>query len=315
MKSMLQIVLSLLMAAVLMACSRDEAVELPTDDLLASAEQAETAAMAWREDRLERLTEPYGWLSLVGLEFPAAGEHVVGSDPDADLVMPAGPAEWGRLTIGQAQARFEPSSDEVALLVDGQSGDDWQLYPRDADSAYLTAEEVRIELVARGDRLAVRTRWPQSPARVDFQGLEYFDFDPAWVVEARFEYHPEGTTLPVGSVLGDVIDEPNLGAAVFRVDGREYRLEAVADRDSDELFFIFADRTTGHETYGAGRFLYAAMPDDERRTVLDFNRSYNPPCTFTEYSTCPLPPPANRLDLRVEAGELDYAGEIGFSDY
>lgn len=272
----------------------------------------EAAAMDWRERRLNRLTEPYGWLSLVGLDFVGDGLWRVGSDAQSDLVMPAGPELWGRLHIRQGVAEFEPEPG-AAVEVDGEQIERARLHPTDGEEPiFVSAEAVRFQIISREGALAVRTRWPQARSLREFAGLDYFDFDPEWVVEARFESHPPGTTMPVGSVLGDIIDEPNPGAAVFEIDGREFRLEAVAAADGEQLFFILADRTSGRETYGAGRFLYADLPDEDGRTVLDFNRAYNPPCAFTEYSTCPLPPPENRLDIRVEAGELAYQGPGGW---
>ena len=276
-----------------------------------SEAELEAAVMDWRERRLNRLTEPYGWLSLVGLDFVSDGEWQVGRDEAMDIVMPAGPELWGELIIESGEARFVPASERV--IVDGRAGEVGRLVQPDRDEpVWVEAEDVRFQIIGRNDRLAVRTRWPRAEALTEFIGLDYFDFDPDWVVEARFEAHAPGITMPVGSVLGDITDEPNPGAVVFEVDDREYRLEAVAAADGEQLFFIFADRTTGRETYGAGRFLYAELPDEADRTVLDFNRAYNPPCAFTEYSTCPLPPPENRLDIRVEAGELAYRGEGGW---
>ena len=276
-----------------------------------SEAELEAAVMDWRERRINRLTEPYGWLSLVGLDFVSEGEWRVGSDEDLDIVMPAGPELWGELIVEAGEARFEPASESVR--VDGRAGEVGRLVLPDRDEpVWVESDDVRFQIIGRNERLAVRTRWPQAEALTRFVGLDYFDFDADWVVEARFEAHPPGTTMPVGSVLGDITDEPNPGAVVFEIDGREYRLEAVASSDGEQLFFIFADRTTGRETYGAGRFLYADLPDEDDRTVLDFNRAYNPPCAFTEYSTCPLPPPENRLDIRVEAGELAYQGPGGW---
>lgn len=266
--------------------------------------------MDWRARRHARLIEPYGWLSLVGLDFVADGRWSVGAGDKADIRMPTGPDHWGALVVDGDRAVFDPARDAVS--VGGRNGESGVLTDSgDGEPVWVEAEEVRFQIIERDGRLAVRTRWPRAESRTGFVGLDYFDFDPDWRIEAQFERHPPGTTMPVGSVLGDVTEEPNLGTAVFEIDGREFRLEAVADEDDEELFFIFADRTTGRETYGAGRFLYAAMPEDGR-TVLDFNKAYNPPCAFTEFSTCPLPPPENRLDLRVEAGELDYAGDSGF---
>jgi uncharacterized protein len=294
----------------LAGCAIDS--ERPASEASASTEQQWRAeAMDWRQRRYDRLTEAYGWLSLVGLDFVDDGRWQIGSDDASDLVMPAGPEDWGVLIIDGTRARFEPANDAVS--VDGRPGVPGLLVqPGRDEPVWVQAEDVRFQIIERNGRLAVRTRWPRAETLTEFKGLDYFPFNPEWRIEAHFEYHPPGTTIAIGSVLGDVLQEPNLGTAVFEYEGESYRLEAVADEDDEELFFILADRTTGRETYGAGRMLYAPMPDENDRTVLDFNRAYNPPCTFTEYSTCPLPPPENRLDVRITAGEKDYAGDTGY---
>ncbi len=301
-------------ALLLAACAVNEPKpEAPEEESRSDAEVTEWRAEAidWRQRRRDRLTEPYGWLSLVGLDFVDDGRWRIGAGEDADITMPAGPGYWGELIVEGTRARFEPASDEV--LVDGRAGVAGMLVQSARDEpVWVQAEDVRFQIIQRNDRLAVRTRWPRAEARTGFKGLDYFPFDPDWRVEAHLEYHPPGTTMPVGSVLGDVTQEPNLGTAVFEYEGKTYRLEAQAAADDEELFFVIADRTTGRETYGAGRMLYAPMPDENDRTVLDFNRAYNPPCTFTEFSTCPLPVPENRLDVRITAGEKDYEGETGY---
>jgi uncharacterized protein (DUF1684 family) len=155
----------------------------------------------------------------------------------------------------------------------------------------------------------VRVRDRESPRRRDFAGLEHFPASDAWVFDARFEPYVPAKTIRIVNILGLEEDEVSPGALVFEKDGREWRLDAIRESaDAKELFVIFADGTTGRETYGAGRFLYVPLPQDGRVRV-DFNRAYNPPCAFNRFSTCPLPPDQNRLALRVEAGELKYAGE------
>jgi uncharacterized protein (DUF1684 family) len=304
--------LAALALLLLSACATDGARERASVSAAESeAATARAEALAWRERRYARLTEPYGWLSLVGLDFVDDGAYRVGAGEDVDIDMPTGPGYWGDLYVEGTRARFEPASARVR--VDGRAGVSGLLVqPGRDEPIWVQAEDVRFQIIERSGQLAVRTRWPRAESRTDFKGLDYFPYAPEWRVEARFEYHPPGTTMPVGSVLGDITQEPNLGAAVFEYGGETYRLEAQAAADDDELFFVFADRTTGRETYGAGRMLYAPMPDENDRTVLDFNRAYNPPCTFTEFSTCPLPVPENRLDVRVTAGEKDYAGEKGY---
>ncbi len=276
-----------------------------------SAAELEAAVIDWRERRFDRLTEPYGWLSLVGLDFVADGVWRVGSDDDMDIVMPTGPGHWGDLHVEAGVAEFEPAPGSD-VQVDGHGVERARLHPADGDDPVLvSADTVRFQIISRDGALAVRTRWPEAEPRSGFVGLEYFDFDPDWVIEADFEYHEPGTTIPIASVLGDLLDEPNLGRAVFDIGERRFSLEAVGDENDEELFIIFADRTSGRETYGLGRFLYADQPV-EGRITLDFNRAYNPPCAFNEFTTCPLPPPENRLDIRVEAGELAYQGPGGW---
>jgi uncharacterized protein len=261
----------------------------------------ENEALEWRERRLARLTEPYGWLSLVGLEFLESGHWQLGSAPGNDLVVPAGPDQWGELTVIDNQVWFDaaPGSD---VRVNGQPFDSVELRVSGEDGPTLVeAETVQLQLLDRDGRPVLRVRDSQAPTRVDFPGLEYFPFNPEWRVEARWHEHPPGRTLLIANVLGELIEEPNPGWAEFEFEGRTFGLEAVDS--TDQLFFILADRTSGHESYGLGRFLYSDLPEDGV-VVLDFNRAYNPPCAFTEYSTCPLPPPENRLDVRIEAGEL-----------
>ena len=163
-----------------------------------------------------------------------------------------------------------------------------------------------MTLLRRGDRDALRIKHADAPTRLQFAGLQYWPADPSWRIEARFLPHPPGRTLPIGDIVGTQSDSPNPGAVEFERDGRSFRLEALGE-PGRELFFVLADRTSGKETYGAARFLYADMPKDGK-LVVDFNKAYNPPCAFTGYATCPLAPPENRLDLRVTAGEKKYAG-------
>ena len=274
------------------------------------ARQWEADALAWRDGRLERLTAPFGWLSLVTLEFLADGEWTVGSGPDNDVQLLSGPEHWGSLSLEFPAVWFQPVdsadvwigdeliSQRIALVVAGE-----------APATRVSAGTGWFEIASRGDRRVLRARDSQAPTRLDFLGLEYFDFDPNWRIEARWEAHPDDRTIPIADVLGELRDQPNPGRAVFEVEGQVFALEALAAED-DQLFFILADRTSGRSTYGLGRFLYSDAPQDGR-VVLDFNRAYNPPCAFSAYTTCPLPPPENRINWPIEAGELRYRGSGG----
>lgn len=265
----------------------------------------------WRQRRLERLTEPYGWLSLIDLVILEPGASLtVGSAPDSDIVVPRGPARWGTLRVaGDGRSAAFDVAQPGAVTIDGEPGPGGELAVGD-EPTRVEAAGIRMHLVDPGGRLALRIRDPQAPTRQRFAGLDYFGLDRSWRVDAAFQPHPAGRTIRVANVMGQLIDEPNPGRVRFTRDGQTITLEAVLSDDEDELFFIFADRTSGRETYGLGRFLYAELPENGR-VMLDFNQAYNPPCAFNAYTTCPLPPPGNRVDAEIRAGEKKYAGEAG----
>ena len=183
----------------------------------------------------------------------------------------------------------EPVAGEVALRTDV-----------DVDGPSVIAFDDgrgQATVIVRDDRLALRVRHADAPSRTGFTTLEYWPGGPDWVVDARFEPHPEGRTIPIANIIGSLDDTPNPGALVFEHDGRTHRLE-VLDDGSDDLFLVFADRTSGQGSYGAGRYIYVPRPDADGRVAIDFNHAYNPPCAFTDFATCPLPPKQNQLPRR-----------------
>src|SRR5690606_6107933 len=174
-----------------------------------------------------------------------------------------------------------------------------------ARSPKIEAGRIRFVLIERAGRVGMRVWDTQAPTRTAFPGIDAFPGDPAWRVTARWQPHVPARSIDIATVTGTVEPVPNPGAAVFERGGRTHPLEALRDEGSDQLFFIFADRTSGRSTYGAGRYLYTPLASDGA-VVLDFNRAFNPPCAFSEFATCPLPPPENRLDLPVTAGEQTF---------
>ncbi len=259
-----------------------------------------------RAERLQRLMRPDGWLSLVGLHWLTPGATYVGTARDNGTRLSLGPEQLGMISLsrdGQLSLDIhagaevtidgEPATGRVLLRADSQGGPTVVGFNR-GDASFIVIE--------RGGRFGLRVRSAMARTRTSFQGLDYFDIDPGFRFEARFEAHPPGKTLEIVNMLGMVEAMANPGRVVFEKEGKSYALEAVDEGDG-RLFLIFADRTSGHESYPASRFLYAEAPGPDGRTVLDFNLAYNPPCAFTPYSTCPMPPPENRLDLRVAAGE------------
>jgi uncharacterized protein (DUF1684 family) len=162
---------------------------------------------------------------------------------------------------------------------------------------------VTITAIQRGERVGLRVRDPESPARRDFKGLPWFPYNPAWRVEGRFGPYAAPEKLRVPDVTGATQEFDSPGAIVFSAKGAEHQLAVIEEGNSD-FFVMFRDGTSGKSTYPAGRFLYVPKPDAAGTVVIDFNRAYTPPCGFTAFATCPLPPPQNWLTLAVKAGEL-----------
>jgi len=167
---------------------------------------------------------------------------------------------------------------------------------------------LRFHVIKRNDRYALRVKDRASDARTHFAGLDYFPTDPRWRVEARWVPYNPPHKIPITNVLGMTSDEVAPGRLVFAVEGKEYSVEPILEQGEKDLFIIFRDATAGKETYGAARYLYATPPGADGKVIVDFNKAYNPPCAFTPYATCPLPPAQNKLPFRIEAGEKKYAG-------
>jgi uncharacterized protein (DUF1684 family) len=267
----------------------------------------EAEIRAWQQKRIANLTSEDGWLTLVGLHWLKEGPNTFGSSTDNALVFPAGtPARIGTFTQKGGKVTLSLHKG-VSLTRGGQPFTGGQLRS-DADGQpdMLALGKLRFYLIRRGERFGIRVKDTESEARKKFHGIPTYPVSTAWRIEGRFEPAPTPRKTAVPTVLGTVEEMTSPGTIVFTVKGKEYRLEPMQEPGSDQFFIIFADQTNRTETYGAGRFLYAAPPKDGK-VVLDFNRAYNPPCAFSPYATCPLPPPQNRLKLRVEAGEKRYA--------
>jgi len=264
---------------------------------------------AWRRQRRARLTSDEGWLVVAGLFWLKEGANRFGSAADNEIVLPAhgAPAHAGVLRVAGKKVTAEVAPG-VTVTAAGQPVSKLELrsdLPGPPD--VLVLGDLRLFLIDRDGQLAIRLRDLKSPARAAFKGLEYFPVRPEFRVTARYVAHAQAKTLKVPNVLGRVSDMQSPGSVRFQLGGRELSLDAVLEEPGDkQLFFIFRDETAGHETYPAGRFFYADLPV-YGRMVLDFNKAYTPPCGFTAFATCPLPPPQNRLPLRIEAGEK-YSG-------
>jgi uncharacterized protein len=267
----------------------------------------------WRAGRIERLTAPAGWLSLIGLEWLQPGANRVGSATDNDIVLAAGPAHLGVVTLSADGSMRIVLDKDSGATVDGKDVAEAVLIDdahAAADAAPTTVAfgTASFYVIDRDGRKGLRVKDSEAPTRKHFLGIDAFPIDPSWRIEATWVPAAPGETLEMGSVIGTIDKYPVPGKLEFTRDGKHFEILPVVEEPGDAQYFIvFADRTSGKETYGAARFLYIDPPKDGK-VVLDFNKAYNPPCAFTSFATCPLAPPENRLDLRVTAGEKNYRG-------
>ncbi len=278
------------------------------------SEAPEAHAALVREMRARReasLRDPAGWLSLVGLHWLEAGTVTIGGDPSCSVVLHAEAGEVpglaGTIRVDDGHLTIHPVAGvtlEGQPVPDGLSLIDGEAY----DGTILELASLRLQAIRRSpDRLGLRVRDTAAPLLRAFRGLDYFEIDPAWRVTGRLEPAEPGATIPVPDVLGNVVDEPTPGDLVFRAGGEPCRLHSLEEVPG-HLWLIFSDGTSGIETYGGGRFLLSGPVADDGSVEIDFNLACNPPCALTPHATCPLPPPGNRLAVRVTAGERTFDG-------
>jgi uncharacterized protein (DUF1684 family) len=274
-----------------------EAQQAPADHAAAMRE--------WRQRRHERLSSEDGWLTLVGLEWLKDGGNRLGSGADSDIRLPGGPADWGTVTVDDDEITFVPAAGEAITVDDAPAAPARLVADNQGQPTVVRSGTLSFHVIYRGT-YALRVKDSRAPTLLAFTGVDNYPIDAGWRFDARFIPAEPGQTIEIGDVLGQLNPMPVLGTVEFERDGQSYSLLGLAEEGTDSIWFLFADRTTGRETYGAGRFLYSDGMPENGRVVVDFNKAYNPPCAFTEYSTCPLPPQQNRLDLAVTAGEKDY---------
>jgi uncharacterized protein (DUF1684 family) len=278
------------------------------DEIIVSrvvTESHQQAIEAWRASRHERLLQPDGWLTLVGLEWLEEGESRIGSASDNDIQLNGGPTYWGSVILENDKLRFVSSGDGSVKINNEFLAESQLIADTQGKATVVSSVTLIFHVIFRGS-YGLRVKNSKAKALANFKGVDNYPIDESWRIEGRFIPAQEGTTIEITNVLGMVSDSAVFGTFEFDKDGKTHSLIGLETSESENLWFIFADRTSGHGTYGAGRFLYTdGMPVNDKLTV-DFNKAYNPPCAFNPYSTCPLPPQRNRMDLLVLAGEKDF---------
>lgn len=259
---------------------------------------------AWHTQRIKNLSAENGWLNLVGLYWLEPGKNTFGSDKDNKIVFPAG-------TITGKAGAFVRTGDQITLIPDDRSGilingrpiqSETLIYSKDSSrhTPVISAGTLRWTIIQRDDKIGVRLRDLKSPQLTTFHGIDRFPVDPAWRIPATLE--TQSQRIAITNVLGQTSQQASPGKLVFSIDNHSYSLDAL-DEGGDELFIIFGDETSAVTTYPSGRFLQVKKPGPDGKTTIDFNKAYNPPCAFTSYATCPLPPKQNILPVPITAGE------------
>jgi uncharacterized protein len=281
--------------------------------LAAVANDFESELTQWKQERVTRLTAPDGWLTLIGLHWLDTGTHTIGSAADNSIRFAGGPAHLGKVEVTPRRIVFFPTHEAEAttdggLPIRATKTGSIRLDYHDDPPTVVRSGSLSFFVIQRGERLALRVRDNEAARRRDFAGIDYFPADPSWRIEADWVQFETPREIPITNLLGQTSPGKVPGKAVFTRDGQTIELIPFAESAGETLFFVISDGTSGEETYEAARFLYAAPPKDGK-VILDFNRAQNPPCAFTPFATCPLPPRENQLKIRVPAGEKNYRGE------
>ena len=262
----------------------------------------------WRVKRLASLTSETGWLTPIALYWLKDGENSFGraSDRAFSVDDAALAADTGAFVLTDGRVRYVAHASKAMTYL-GKPVMSLDLVSDVHEKpTELLAGSLHFMLIERAGHLGIRVRDSVSPNRLQFKGLQYFPVRADWHVQAHFEPYVPERRIPIVNILGMTEEMTSPGAIVFEREGRSWRLDAILEAPGDrELFVMFSDATSGKQTYGAGRFLYVGLPNADRIEV-DFNEAFNPPCAFTDFATCPLPPQQNRLALAIDAGELIY---------
>jgi uncharacterized protein (DUF1684 family) len=259
---------------------------------------------AYQKQMDEQLRAPDGWLTLVGLHWLEQGENSVGSDPDSKIPLPEGttPASVGTVVMGESKTTFHPHPDVEAYTGEQQIQSEIELESDlNRNQTVITVGEISFYLVIRGNRYGIRVKQENSPSRVKFEGRIWWPIDDSHRVVANIEYYEPQKIVAVPDILGNVNDTAMDCALKFQLDGRNFSLDAFG-LPSGQFYILFQDQSCNNGSYPAGRFLVTEYPLEDT-VVIDFNKAHNPPCAFTAFATCPLPPEQNHMSIAVQAGE------------
>ena len=265
----------------------------------------------WHQKRIDNLKEEDGWLNLEGLFWLHQGVNTFGSDARSDCYYnnPNFPTYLGDFILKGDSVVWVNQIEKGALVnktaySKGKTVTVFKWDGTNEQAAVFNYNRFKWVVIKREDKIGIRFRNLDATTLTGFKGIERFPVDAKWKIKAVLE-KPQENFLMITNVLGQTVSSKNAGKLLFEINGTKYTLDVI-DESGPNLFIVFADQTSGKSTYGAGRFIDIPKPDSDGNTVIDFNKAYNPPCAFTAFATCPLPPEQNRLSVKIEAGEKNY---------
>ena len=266
-----------------------------------------TTIRQWQKQRIKKLTAADGWTTLTGLHLLKAGSNTFGSGEDMDIRFPKNaPKHMGTFTLDTTKISVE-LNEALGITIDGKKLQNTSLKTdKDERPNIMNWQSLYWFIIKRGEKHYVRVRDTMNVLRQELKTIPHFPIDQKWKLPASFQANKNDSKVTMENALGMHLKLPIEGTVLFDYKGKTYQLLAI-DGGEDKLFLIIADDSSGVETYGGGRYMYIPRPDENNQTVIDFNKAENPPCAFTKYATCLLPPKENYLPFKITAGEKKYA--------
>jgi len=285
---------------------------LATTPLLAQNNTEYTREIeAWHNKRLDDLKNENGFLNLAGLYWLKEGENSFGSDSTNEIVFPKNKisGKAGYYMYSDNKVLLVADKD-AAIQINGRNINKEIIYDDDSvKNPTISHGSLRWNIIKRGDKIGIRLHDLENPTLKNFHGVQRYPVKETWKVKARFLQAPTLKTINITDVLGQTQPQKSPGKLSFDIDGKSYSLD-VLEGSHDDYFVIFGDATNGLQTYPSGRFVYVPKAGADGTTFIDFNKAYSPPCAFTPYATCPLPPRQNILAVDITAGEKYEDGKL-----
>lgn len=273
-----------------------------------TVEEHQLEIAKWHQQQMESLKSENGWLNLVGLYWLEEGDNTFGSGNEVDFKIEGGqfPEKIGVFTLESGKVYFEPRVSGVQQNANELESKTLIFDQENDISKNLQFGSLKWVIIKRADAYGIRLRDLEAAEVTNFSGVEQFPVDLKWRIIADFVPYTPTKEISITNVIGQTTPNPSPGYLEFQINSQTFKIDAIANEEDEELFLIFADETSGGETYGGGRYMYVSRPDKSGKVILDFNKAYNPPCVYTPHATCPLPPRQNMLSLAIEAGHKNF---------